>query len=195
MEPRPPVTLTYRDLVHRDEPVPQRDRVREMFGDTVTLTRSVLLRAADAGLDVHWLALNMLCDFPRHVPFDDRAPSFVRAEFDRAMAPAYDEFTRAKASAKADFERAVALARVDLNRAMAAEFVRATVLYDDADFDRALALARAAVDRATVPLHADFQRSVTAARAEYSRVKAFAQAGLSVAAALALTDLFHLPDE
>jgi hypothetical protein len=24
-----------------------------MFGDTVTLTRSVLLRAADAGLDVH----------------------------------------------------------------------------------------------------------------------------------------------
>lgn len=53
MEPRPPVTLTYRDLVHRDEPVPQRDRVREMFGDTVTLTRSVLLRAADAGLDVH----------------------------------------------------------------------------------------------------------------------------------------------
>jgi hypothetical protein len=161
------VTLTYSDLVRWKACKSQLRQARATFGDSVTLTRAVLLRAAHAGLDVHWLAprlllRELLLDFPL-----DRAPALVQADFDRAMASALAAFDRTTTSARADFDRAMASAR--------AAFYRE-------------------VDLAKPPPRADFDRAVDLAMAEFNRAIASARADLSVVAATVLADQLHLPD-
>jgi len=112
---------------------PQVDLFRSTFGETAELTAENGEKAAAVGLDINWLAAQVLTD-ERLTEYGrvtaaasaeyQRVTAAALAEYERATTAALAEYQRVTAAASAEYQRVRAAASAEYQRVTAAAFVR-----------------------------------------------------------------------
>ena len=121
--------ITLAQLKELDVCAPQRTLFEQTFGRYAELTEESAIRAADAGLAIHWFAKAVLTQL-------------AAAEYQRVTQSAYAEYQRGRQLAYAEYQRVRQLADAEYERVRqpaAAEYERGRQLAA-AEYQRACAL-------------------------------------------------------
>jgi hypothetical protein len=127
------VEITLGELKNKNACSEHLELFKKHFGESVKLTREILMAAPSQGFNLDWLAENFLSEYQR-------------AEYERVKADALAEYERVKAPALAEYERVKAPAWAEYKR------VKAQAL---AEYERVTAPAWAEYERVTAPALAD----------------------------------------
>ena len=118
--------ITVRWLKARGACKDQLELFGRVFGQSAELTRTNAIRAAEAGLDLDWLA-GQLLDAPLRAEYK-RVTAAARAEYERVTAAAWAEYERVTAAAWAEYKRVTAAALAEYKRVTAAALADALEL-------------------------------------------------------------------
>jgi cell division septum initiation protein DivIVA len=132
------VEITLEELKNKNACSEHLELFKRHFGESVKLTREVLIAAPSQGFNLDWLAENFLSEYQRAEYQRVTAPAL--AEYERVTAPALAEYERVTAPALAEYERVTAQALAEYERVEAqawAEYkrVKAQALADILQLD------------------------------------------------------------
>jgi cell division septum initiation protein DivIVA len=111
------VEITLEELKSKNACSEHLELFKKHFGESVKLTREVLIAAPSQGFNLDWLAENFLSEYQRAEY--ERVTADAWAEYKRVTAPALAEYERVTAPALAEYERVEAQAWAEYKRVKA----------------------------------------------------------------------------